>query len=134
MKNRVTKLIPLLFVPFLTGCADGPVVLLDATTHIMSTLNMRSTDITFSTQLSNGDTIYKIVISEKRDLNIASEFKVQAGAITITAMTMGDEEFFQEIVIDDANFNIPLKEYASYKVKVHYDDFKGSYRLNWAKK
>ena len=134
MKNTVTKLIPLLFIPFLTACNDGAVVLYDLSTHVMSTSLVRSTDISFSTQKSDGDTVYKIVINEKRDLAIACEFTVQSGALTISAMTMDDEQFFEEIVIDNSNFSIPLKEYASYKVKVHYDDFKGSYRLNWAKK
>ena len=134
MKNRVTKLIPLLFIPFLTACNDGAVVLLDTSTHIMSTSMIRSTDISYSTQKSDGDMVYKIIINEKRDLAIACEFTVQRGALTISAMTMDDEQFFEEIVIEDSNFSISLKEYASYKVKVHYDDFRGSYRLNWAKK
>ena len=133
MKHSATRLIPLLFVPFLIACNGGTVMLLDSTTHIMSTLNMRSTDISFSSQKSNGDTIYKIVVNEKRALNVSCEYKVLSGAITMSMMTMEDEEFFQEIVIEDANFDIPLKEYASYKIKIHYDDFRGSYRLNWAK-
>lgn len=133
MKHVVRRIVPLLFVPFLMGCKDGTITLLDTSTHIMSTLTMRSTDISFSTQLSNGDTIYKMTVNEKKSLNIACDFKVTSGAITITTMTMEDVEFFQEIVIDDCQFDIPLKEYASYKIKIHYDDFKGSYRLNWGK-
>lgn len=133
MKHPAIRLMPLLFVPFITACNGGTVMLLDSTTHIMSTLNMRSTDISFSSQKSNGDTIYKIVVNEKRALNVACEFKVTLGSITMSMTTMEDEEFFSEIIIEDTNFDIPLKEYASYKIKIHYDDFRGSYRLNWAK-
>lgn len=133
MKHTTIKLLPLLFVPFLTACSGGTVILFDSTVHLMSSLNMRSTDISFSSQKSSGDTIYKIVVNEKRALNVACEFKVTLGAITMSMMTMEDEEFFSEIIIEDTNFDIPLKEYANYKIKIHYDDFRGSYRLNWAK-
>lgn len=134
MKSNVLKLFPLMLVPFLAACdGGGLVVLYDNTVSFMSSSTTTGSKIYLSTQKTNGDIMYKATIDEKKSLTINADVKLQAGAITISIFSMEDEKLFQEIVIEDMNFDIPLNDYGDYKINIIHDDFKGSYTIKWSK-
>ena len=134
MKSNIFKLFPLMLVPFLVACdGGGLVVLYDKTTSIMSTSTTTGSKIYLSTQKTNGDIMYKATIDENKSLTISTDVKVQMGAITLSILSMEDEQLFQEIVVDDMNFDFTLSDYGDYKINIIHDDFKGSYTIKWSK-
>ena len=134
MKNNIFKLFPLMLVPFLVACDGGGLVILyDNTVSFMSSSTTTGSKIYLSTQKTNGDIMYKATIDEKKSLTINADVKVTLGAITLTIFSIEDEQLFQEIVVDDMNFDFTLSDYGDYKINIIHDDFKGSYTIKWSK-
>ena len=135
MKINLLKLSSLFMIPALTGCGIGGTrVVFDHTTSIMSTSNVTGSSISFSCQKCNGEIVYEIKVKENTDLNIYGNAKINLGALTITVKDESEEEqYYQDIIIDDLEFQITLPEAGKYHISIIHDDFKGSYKLNWSK-
>lgn len=135
MKINLLKLSSLFMIPALTGCGIGGTrVVFDHTTSIMSTSNVTGSSISFSCQKCNGEIVYEIKVKENTDLNIYGNAKINLGALTITVKDESEEEqYYQDIIIDDLEFQITLPEAGKYHISIIHDDFKGLYKLNWSK-
>ena len=135
MKINLLKLSSLFMIPALTGCGIGGTrVVFDRTTSIMSTSNVTGSSISFSCQKCNGEIVYEIKVKENTDLNIYGNAKLNLGALTITVKDeLEEEQYYQDIIIDDLEFQITLPEAGKYHISIIHDDFKGSYKLNWSK-
>ena len=90
--------------------------------------------ISFSCQKCNGEIVYEIKVKENTDLNIFGNAKINLGALTITVKDeLEEEQYYQDIIVDDFDFQITLPESKKYHISIIHDDFKGSYKLNWNK-
>ena len=135
MKTNFLKLSALFMIPVLTGCGLGGIrVISDHTTAIMSSSNISGSSISFSCQKCNGEIVYEIKVKENTDLNIYGNAKINLGALTITVKDESEEEqYYQDIIVDDMDFQIALPEPGKFHLSIIHDDFKGSYKLNWNK-
>ena len=134
MKNVFRRLLPLMVAPLLASCSFGTTKILkqDLTT-IMSTSNMTSTEIYLSCQKANGYIIYQILLSENTANKITADVKVNSGTVTFTVSTMEDRELYSQPLTSDNVFTMNLFDLGNFKVRIDHEDFKGSYKLNWAK-
>ncbi len=136
MKTSALKLTTLFMIPFLTACTGGTMVLEDHLSSFMSVSNMSGTEIYYSVKKSNGYIIYLINVKEEHALNIHGEVKLEEGSLEFVfyKYESDDQSFNYAKATGDLDFDIPLTETGKYKIKITHEDFKGSYRLNWAKK
>ena len=134
MKSIVRRLTPLMFVPFLMACGNGTtMVLSDKTTFIMSNQTVTNTMISLSVQKANGETIYKIALGNKTSDTVHGDVNTTGGAVTFTVLTMEDEVLYDNEFSEAGNFDVTVTETGNYKLKIVYSDFKGSYKVSWAK-
>lgn len=134
MKNVFRRLLPLMVAPLLMSCVTGTTkVIKDNTTTIMSTSNVSSTEIYLSCQQANGDITYQILLSEKTSLTINGEANLSSGTVSFLVSEMDDKELYSLAIDTNQNFSFPLEKEGNYKIKINHQNFKGSYKLNWAK-
>ena len=134
MKAFFKRILPLLILPFLTGCVNSARVVSDNSTAVASIQNMSSTQIYFSCEKSQGNTTYQFKVTEKHDLNINTEVTLAAGTIGFVFTDENNKELYNNTLTESTNFAIPLENYGTYKVRVTYEAFKGKYKINWEKK
>ena len=135
MKNNIFRLSTLLMVPLLTACVFGDTkVVSDNTTAIMSTSNMTSTSISFSCQKCDGVIIYSINVKEENEKAISCNLDLSSGALTIVVKDSEGVELYNNSLNESVNYDIPLESYGKHRIELTHNEFKGSYRLSWAKK
>ena len=134
MKNIVKRLTPLMVVPFLMACGNGTtIVLSENATFIMSNQTVTNTVIALSVQKANGQTTYRISLGDKTSDTIHGDVSPKDGSVEFTVLTMEDEVLYNNEFIAEGNFDVTVPETGNYKFKIEYSDFKGSYKVSWAK-
>ena len=133
MKNYL-KIIPvLLAVPFLLSCRNSTYVSKLMTYELGSTTKMGSGYISYSCQKADGSATYHFTIKDNQSLIMTAKYTVELGALTITALDNDGTELHHSIIVEDGEEQISFPDYGSYKIRVDYDEFKGTYRMDWKK-
>ena len=133
MNLTVRKLSILLAIPFLSACVNGVSVVSDNTTSVAAVSNMTSTSISFSCQKCAGTKTYSFNIKEEMSTTIKADVTIDDGSLTFTIKNADKEEIYSEKLNASANYEIPLNSTGKYQITINHDQFKGSYKLNWAK-
>lgn len=131
MKQLLKLFIPLMAIS-LTSCGSGTSVS-ESGSSLYANRKMTSSSITYKCKQDNRDATYSINVSQKQALEIRCDFTVDEGALTLSMKDSDGSVFFVNIVVETANFSVPLKDYGKYKIIVHTDDFNGTYQFNWSK-
>ena len=128
------KLVPaLLFVPLLTSCRNATYVSKVMKYELGTQVSMTSSRISYSVQRAEGDATYHFTIKKSHSLDMSMKYTVEFGALTVKAMKEDGTEFYQSIIVEDQENIISFEDYGSYKISIHYDDFKGTYLFDWSK-
>lgn len=122
-------------IPLLTSCIFGDTkIVYEKTTALMSTSNMTATSISFSCQKCDGEVAYSINVKESNELAISCNIDLTGGSLALVVKDSDGVELFNNIHNEAANYDIPLEKYGKHRIEITYTEFKGSYRLSWAKK
>ena len=132
MKHSLIKLMPLAALPLLVACGGTVSIVSENCTAIGAISNMTSTSISYSVAKCNGKIKYRITVTEKNALNINASFTVKEGSIKILVSDANEAALYEGTITEDTNFDVPLKEYGKHFITLEHDQFKGSYKLNWA--
>ena len=127
-------LLPLLIAPMLIGCKFDTKIISDKSVSIAGVSNLTATQIMFSCKKCEGEIIYRITVTEECALNLNFDVEIGNGSVTYTVLDNGGAELATQEVSKSMTFDVPLTEYAKYKIKINHSDFKGKYTIDWSKK
>ena len=130
----IKKLSALIFVPFLASCVAGDTMLVsDKTTAIGSVSNMTSTELSFSFQKCDGVSIYSFKIKEENSTSIKTSVTVESGSISFKITDSDKVEVYNEKLEESKKYEINVEKPGKYRIEITHNQFKGKYKLNWAK-
>ena len=133
MKSIIKKTLLVMMTPILCSCVGSTMVVYDHANRIGSVMSTTSTKISLSCQKCNGETLYQLVVKESVSLAINANISLEDGALLITVMDANKDLIFENTYKEDANFEVPLKEYGKQFIKINHSDFKGKYTFTWGK-
>lgn len=130
----IKKLSTLIFLPFLASCVAGDTMLVsDKTTAIGSVSNMTSTELSFSFQKCDGVSIYSFKIKEENSTSIKTSVTVEEGTVAFKITDSDKVEMYNETLEESKNYEINVEKPGKYRIEITHNQFKGKYKLNWAK-
>ena len=132
MKHTFKALSTLLIIPLLSSCGGGTILVSDKTTAVAAISNLKPTEIYFSCQKCEGASIYSFEVKETYSKTIKTEISVDSGGLSFVITNSNKEEVYKDSFTVKANFEIPLENYGKYRIEINHEQFRGSYRLNWA--
>lgn len=124
----------LISLPLLASCiASGVYVVSDKTTSIASISNIKTTEIYYKCQKSQGDIIYALVIKDNQSTTIKSNVVVEEGSLSLKVTNSDKVEIYNSTLTEPLEYEIPLEKTGKYRLEISHQSFKGSYKFNWAK-
>ncbi len=131
---KLFKLVlPLLAAASLTGCNGGTTLIQYGVVQATAVSKTTSTSISYKCGKCDGTFVYSFNVKKGTSLFIHADIDVELGAITID-LNEGTKTVFHDIIIDDFEYDIPIKEYGRHKMTLKIDDFSGSFNFYWGKK
>ena len=131
MKNVLKLFIPLMAIT-LVSCGGKPTYVTSGSS-LIAKRTLTSTSIYYSCEKDNRDTTYTFTVKSSHAEALTCEYHVDIGAITMSLADDTGNVMYADIIVEDMNYTIPFKGAGKYKLKVHTDDFKGTYLFKWSK-